>query len=144
MIGKMPFHIRHDVMQFSLGSMIILRCIVVLVLLAVGYLLFARVHHLFPRHWHHLIHMHWFTLLRFDSFATYFEWRFCFRNFLFFFCAWFSFFWGFSFVFFFKKSFCCSFNWQSMEQWVKQTHNGKNIKLKLNQSKWKSIQTLKM
>lgn len=80
-IGEVPFHMRHDVMQFSLGSMMILRCIVVMVLLASGYMLFARVHHFFPRHWHHSIHMHLFTLLRFHSFSTYFEWRFCVRGF---------------------------------------------------------------
>lgn len=35
------------------------------------------------------------------------------------------------------------FKCQLMEQWVRQTHNEKYIKLKLNQTKWKSIQTQK-
>lgn len=78
--------------------------VVVILLLAIGYLLFARVHHFFPRHWHNFIHMHLFTLLGFASFATYFEPVFlqrCFLCFvqLFFSLSLFTFVWFWTFVF---------------------------------------------
>lgn len=68
----MPSHIHDHIMQFSLGSMIMLRCMLLL-LVAIGFMLFARVHHFFLRHcYHRSTHMHLFTLLLFDFFSTYF------------------------------------------------------------------------
>lgn len=55
----MPFHIHDHIMQFSLGSMIVLQCM----LLAISSMLFARVHHFFCKHcyWNHFVHMHLFV-----------------------------------------------------------------------------------
>lgn len=54
MVSKMPFHFHDHVVQFSLGSMIILLGM----LLAVSSVLFARVHYFFCKHWNHFVYVH--------------------------------------------------------------------------------------
>lgn len=93
----------------------------VMVLLAIGYLLFTRVHHFFSRHCYHLIYMHLFTLLEFDSFSTYFESLFC--N-CFFLCVLNS---DVFFFYLFLNVCLYSLKWQMM--WtISKSHNGANEK----------------